>query len=95
LFIKQEGVFNEDEIRYAWYLSDRSCKMKTNQTSFKIGDYEVYATFSGRSDPLIIHKIQQILLSSFVSVVPCASDDKLDDTLEKQYNVGGGQHRAP
>ena len=69
--------------------------MKTNQTSFKVGDYEVCATFSGRSDPLIIHKIQQILLSSFVSATPCASDDKLADTLEKQYNVGGGQHHAP
>ena len=69
--------------------------MPFHNTSFHVGDYEVSATFSGAHDPVILHNVQQILLSAFVGAAKYASDDTLADTRETQYTVGGKQHHAP
>ena len=69
--------------------------MPFNHTSFHVGDYEVSATFSGTHDPLILHNIQQILLSSFVGAEKHHSGNTLANASKPQYTDGGEQHHAP
>ena len=69
--------------------------MPFNNTSFRVGDYEVSATFPRKHDPVILGNIQQILLASFAGNIKRPSCDTLAVTKEEHYTVGGGHHHAP
>lgn len=69
--------------------------MPFKHTSFRVGDYEVSATFSGTHDSVILHNVQQILLSSFVGAEKHPSGDTIANASKPQYTNGGEQHHAP
>ncbi len=70
--------------------------MAAKSTSFRVGDYEVSATFSGERDPAVFNCVRQILLASFAgSIAKNSSGAILADSQKERYTVSGGQHHAP
>ena len=69
--------------------------MPFKHTSFRVGDYEVSATFSGSHDPFILHNVRQILLSSFAGSEMLSSGNTLANASKSRYTDGGEQLRVP
>ena len=69
--------------------------MPFKHTSFRVGDYEVSATFTGSHNPVILHNVQQILLSSLAGEEKQPSSNTIANTVKPQYTVGGEHYHAP
>ena len=87
--------YNHNSGAAVYYTNDRRREMPFDHTSFRVGDYEVSATFSGSHDPVILHNIQQILLSSFVGAEKHPSGDNIANATKPRYTIGGEQSHAP
>ncbi len=70
--------------------------MAAKPTSFRVGGYEVSATFSGERDTAVFSCIRQILLASFAgNIAKNSSGDILADLQKERYTLSGGLHHAP